>query len=313
MAHAHTESATGWQALRIRLGKPGFEVVSACSQSVSSTDSAGLFSERCQHDLAVEDLEATGWVLLVVVDAVADVHRARSSLLAANPSVGEILDRLIICDDRWWSALCEDQQCCPPEGSEVLAWPPADRAKESDDVSECAPPSWLADLGTAGADACAAFARQVDELAPSLVEAQSFEARLELIDRIDADVAGNNVDASTLAAFNDVRLRDGLLRRWVFESASEHRLMIESALIGAARSLPPERSCPLLTVIAGIAWSRGEPVVARHCVQAALQHDPHYSLARLLQRALMHQVPARVWLQAVEATSMRECLVGAGS
>lgn len=58
-----------------------------------------------------------------------------------------------------------------------------------------------------------------------------------------------------------------------------------------ASVVPPPIAAPLLSVCGYLAWCVGEGTIANLAVERALQHDPGYSLARLVDSALQHAVP----------------------
>ena len=58
-----------------------------------------------------------------------------------------------------------------------------------------------------------------------------------------------------------------------------------------ASVVPPPIAAPLLSVCGYLAWCAGEGTIANLAVERALQHDPDYSLARLVDGALQHAVP----------------------
>jgi hypothetical protein len=51
--------------------------------------------------------------------------------------------------------------------------------------------------------------------------------------------------------------------------------------------------------------------LTRNSLDQALLADPTYSLARLLDVALTHGVPAKVWADSLAAVSPQQCLSGA--
>ena len=304
--------------LRIRLSQSSYEVTGACIARTAAAHSVNPFTGSCVHDASVTNHSSTGWVLVAAVANDTAIAPVREQLVAADPGVGEVLDRLILHGQRWWSALCENDDCCPPEGRVISDWSAdSETALLDSSATGADAPAWLGEIGCGSAEDITRIASEADGCAPLLASAKSYKAKLALINRID-DAVGSGLSEENderpllIAALDDIRLRDGLLRRWVCESEPERQDAVRAALIAASRLCAVDRSHPLLTVIAGLTWSRGEADTAQCCVELALARCSHYSLARLLHRALMHGLPERVWLQAVQATSMRECLVGSG-
>ena len=67
----------------------------------------------------------------------------------------------------------------------------------------------------------------------------------------------------------------------------------------------------LATILAGTAWLDGDWQTTRHALDVALDEDSEYSLARLLDTALVHDVPHKVWVDSLSAVSYEKCLAGA--
>lgn len=70
-------------------------------------------------------------------------------------------------------------------------------------------------------------------------------------------------------------------------------------LIEVCARTPPELRTPMLTVLAVLAWWHGNGTVANIAIERALQADPDYRLAQLLDQLLQHAVgPPRAPWQA---------------
>lgn len=63
---------------------------------------------------------------------------------------------------------------------------------------------------------------------------------------------------------------------------------LEDELVEVCRQLPEELSVPLLTALAQVAWWHGSGSLANIAVERALDIDPDYSLAQLLDHVLQH-------------------------
>lgn len=111
-------------------------------------------------------------------------------------------------------------------------------------------------------------------------------------------------------ALHDVHLRDAVLARTapgtmrLSEVPREHagvvlRLLPQGHEVDTVRcqrlamlaaTVPAPLAAPLLTVCGYLAWSDGDGTMANLAVERALGCDPDYSLARLLDQALLHAV-----------------------
>ena len=115
--------------------------------------------------------------------------------------------------------------------------------------------------------------------------------------------------ANLCIALGDIRTRDGLLRK-LHDEIGLRAQVCEHLAREVARAEKPWVA-PLATVLGGIVWLAGFPEQTRVAIDRALDCDPSYSLALLLDIALRHNVPASVWSASLEAVSFEACLKGA--
>ncbi|MGB3830045.1 MAG: DUF4192 domain-containing protein [Ornithinimicrobium sp.] len=113
--------------------------------------------------------------------------------------------------------------------------------------------------------------------------------------------------ACTVDALDDVGFRDAALQVLISEpvvrgmegtspaadvlgSIMPGSVRVDAALclrlMGAAAYAPAQRSAPWLSLVGYVAWHAGEGALANIAIGAALEVDPNYSLARLLDVAL---------------------------
>jgi hypothetical protein len=92
--------------------------------------------------------------------------------------------------------------------------------------------------------------------------------------------------ATLIVALHDRRVRDPILG-WG-KGDSDAPLMLLHDL--AVRAVPP-LDAPACTSYAWVAYMQGNGLVASIALERALKSDPDYSLALLLDEALMRQVP----------------------
>ena len=141
-----------------------------------------------------------------------------------------------------------------------------------------------------------------------------FTARNELVNGVferllvTADL-GWREHAELCIAICDIRARDGLLR--MLHDRPEVRSDFQAHLIREVARSQQEFTASLATVYAGISWLDGKTELTRLAVDRALEIDPSYSLAQLLDIALRHNVPSSVWSSSLAAVSFDACLKGA--
>lgn len=112
-----------------------------------------------------------------------------------------------------------------------------------------------------------------------------------------------------LTALEQIPIRDGLLRNLYDnpELRAQAALNLANLLeqdCGAAKST-------VATVLAGCCWLDEDFASTRKALDIALSADSTYSLARLLDVALVHGVPPSVWADSLAAVSPEQCLTGA--
>lgn len=111
---------------------------------------------------------------------------------------------------------------------------------------------------------------------------------------------------------HDRTVRDGVLARWLPEiyppsamldephvqelcgalpcwSLGEHDAAL-GRLLTLISMVPLRLAAPLYTLAAQLAWSHGDGTIANEACDAALEIDPHYRMALLMQRVLAHGI-----------------------
>ena len=254
----------------------------------------------------------------------------------------DLLDVLWVRGGCWISLMCEDESCCPAEGHPLADISPADVAFV---VAGSAPFESRDDLvQRLGAQQLANDAIAKRQQAQTEVDAE-VSKKLKISDK-DFDqrkakgqssgsnaqqVSKSDIRASILkevatflradselswqehawlsAVVSDIRMRDGLLRLLFDDTLL--RAPARAKLINAVSRAADVHVPALATVLAGCAWLDGNGALASVALERALDADPAYSLARLLDRAIAHNVPPSVWSDSLEAVSYDECLAGA--
>lgn len=234
-----------------------------------------------------------------------------------------VFDQLVCGGGRWRSVLCSDIECCPAEGTAI------DQARGDRIAAEfifdgvCvqtdqeALTASLAPLPDTDAKV-QAFRFVLDKrgqtrapVTDEVLADSDAEQRCERAHRcVDLLVSGGGADPEVALALADVRVRDAVIRLVTHDLSQPARRSAETCLIDTMRLCPRELRAPVVSVAAGLAWQRGDGATASRCVAIALDADPGYSLARLLQRAIRDAVPPQVWVNAVAQTSVQDCLTG---
>ncbi|MCX6405139.1 MAG: DUF4192 domain-containing protein [Actinobacteria bacterium] len=234
----------------------------------------------------------------------------------------QLLDALWVRNGRWSSLMCDDLGCCPVEGNELADVTATDLEFV---VAGSAPFSSREDLAnrlesinldaksiTVRDQANQKVYREFDK------ERQKHEskvpARSDYLERLmklwttDAKCDWQS-HALLVLVVTDIQMRDGFLRQML--DNTNLRLPIRTSLMSAISQAHEEHVAALATALAGCAWLDGNGALATVALDRALEADASYSLARLLERAISHNVPPSVWTESLEAVSYEECLAGA--
>ena len=227
--------------------------------------------------------------------------------------------------NRFWSYLCEDEGCCPGEGTpfdpgaRATLWKPPDpvvgkrpeppRPTEREAV-EAGETEVMESEGT-GPDRVRALLEPVAvEQRAAVAEAAALleerfhaergrEASRSRIRRVRSvarrEMSERVRDPDTLAmlgvALLDLRVRDAVWARITPEEASLHRRLWSRV----ARHVPHRHRAGPVSLLAVAAWQSGDMALARAAVQSALAARPGYAMAVLMERALGWGLSAERW------------------
>jgi len=278
----------------------------ARSDLVADHDSAA-FARWLTEILVRNDAEAAAILVYAPDDWSGQIeslqHAFETALHAADI---EIFEFMRVQQGRWWSLLCADPSCCPPEGIPL--------AREAGAASVVA-----AEMTYAGAtvlpdrEALVATLRPCGSLVRAAMDQATARVEEEWIDRL--------LGGGTLMAWRDET--DGLHRRLVDRWAAGDQALsddeaarlvvglsdklvrdrclgvVDSPLRPAARALwaelvrraRPSDVAPPATMLAWAAWQDGDGAFANIALDRAVISDPTYALARLLGHALAHGLP----------------------
>ncbi|MCU1593161.1 MAG: uncharacterized protein JWO12_553 [Frankiales bacterium] len=230
-----------------------------------------------------------------------------------------VTEALLIGADRFWSYLCQDEGCCPVEGTPVADGQDSSAVQllEVERVFEgrtVLPDRAALEASLAGPSFLAAtLARQRCEQALVLLEdavdesgaelaaevfLQGWLAALERFQDPPAELAG--LEAAALAvSLQDVLVRDDLAAL----PASDQPALLELLREVMTRT-PPPYDAPVCTLFAWVSYCAGGGAQTSIALERALTTDPTYSLALLLQTMVLGQVSPKQ-LRTMTAKSAR--------
>lgn len=265
----------------------------------------------------LSDLSRSVEAGLVAIAYVKDSQAALSGLDSLQTLAEEfdvhVLDLLHVFEDRWRSILCQDEQCCPVDGNPISPDPDQDSQAlipASMEVGMLLCEQELPENDQKHRDEAFAVLPKWPAGAPSELLDWRDKVVTEVLAHLDSEeFDGWTALANVCVALEDIRVRDGVLRRIL--ERRDVRLGILTNLQKFYALAPSQYRAPIATVFAGTSWLEGDESMTRHAIDVALQNDSDYSLARLLDTALMHGIPHRVWVDSLTAVDYDKCLAGA--
>ena len=261
----------------------------------------------------LNSIENDDSVALVAIACLLDSPAAEAALRQvedlAHTSGLHVLDLLHAFSGRWRSVLCQDETCCPAKGHPIAV---DTGAVESAPVDQDLVLS-VRDLSENELNSRDLAFSDLPEW-PSGDREDLFEWRDNAVRSVMTLLGGSEVVewesvAQVCSALADIRTRDGVLRR-ILEH-EDLRPLVTTNLVRVFRAAPGKYRPAIATVVAGTAWLDGNEELARYSIDVALREDDGYSLARLLDTALVHGVPHRVWVESLTAVGYDKCLAGA--
>jgi hypothetical protein len=235
-------------------------------------------------------------VTAVVLVAYSSDPRVRRFLLLVRRACEEarvtVVELLRADGRRYWSELCLDPWCCPPEGmpydlaaSELTAAAVAGGAVALE--SEEAVRSTFAPVSSVRVeDAVRAFLDELEGWPDSeFVECGVAYVVPLLLGWLREPRSLSDEEVARLSVYcSHQDVRDAAWSLMRHEPAARHREFWRDI---ARRAQPPYSVAPL-TLFAFSAWQSGDGILARLAVQAALDLEPDYTLAGLLALILTH-------------------------
>jgi hypothetical protein len=227
------------------------------------------------------------------------VERVRDRLSAHGVRLREALR---VDKDRYWSYLCSDTTCCPPEGTyvDVTNSPIAAAAIAGGMVALPDRHELERMLAPAGGDTTqraaeraerrlAAWAEDDVDSVPARIVAEGVPLVRTVIERACAGSPplGDEEVAWLGLLLVSLRVRD---EAWVRMNEPDLQTHIRLWRHVLTRVKEPYAAAPAC-LLSFAAWRAGEGALANIALDRALAADPHYSMARLLQELFISGLP----------------------
>jgi hypothetical protein len=222
-----------------------------------------------------------------------------------------VRDALLIHDDRFWSYVCPDPECCPPGGRRLAPDDPGATAIAAAYAmhGHALMPSRdavVATIAPVTGPAAASMEQAVERVGAALLslgEEVALASARTLLDELLCRYASppaqftHDEAAQLVLALHDIEFRDHALRRCADDLETARPLFTD-----LVRHAPLPLAAPACAALGFIAYVLGDGVVASTALERALDCEPGYSMAELLLIALRGQVPPReiraVWTRA---------------
>lgn len=221
----------------------------------------------------------------------------------------DVHEALHVADGRWWSYECSSS-CCPAEGTPVPPPPTlveaqraltgkAVLASRAELVASLAGPTFLA-AEQAGQTLDDAAERWVAHWAadPEGACVAAVQRTRRLLDAVGPGAPVDLAEAAALTiALHDHRVRDEIAT-WALRRSDALLSLLEQT----ARQVVPPFDAPVCTLLAWVAYARGDGSRVNVALDRALGTDPEYPLANLLLTALEGGVAPREVRQLLKST-----------
>jgi hypothetical protein len=210
-----------------------------------------------------------------------------------------VRDAMLVADGRTWSYLCDDPDCCPAEGTPLDPATPGALAlsaahamqgvavlPDRDSViATVAPIQGIAAQSMEQAILRASISRdEVGELTFRLSSRATLEQVRRRYAMPPASITHEEA-AQLVVGLHDIVFRDEVVGDRAADGDVSRRLFGD-----LARLAVPPYDAPACTVLACVAYLRGEGVVVGAALERALTSNPAYGLAQLIDCALVGQL-----------------------
>jgi Domain of unknown function (DUF4192) len=290
------------------IGGPHARIRLAFRYDLPDPPEEGLAADIAAHAVTVLERQHLGMAIAVGYGSGAAVTPVVDVVAPALREAGiNVQDVLRVEGGRYWSYLCADPQCCPPEGVQYdLTGHPASAALAAAGLTVRADRAELASVLAPVQDAAGSMADAIErarERAGDLIDvaaAAGGDPFLPIADAGRRSVkqaitryrrGGAVTDQDEIAwlglALADLRVRDDAWARMDPQFHDAH-LRLWTDLV---RHLPADFVAPPAALLAFTAWQAGDGALASVAIERALDADPEYSMALLVADALHAGLP----------------------
>ncbi len=297
----------------IGTGQPGAEVELTLRYDLpdpAAPRAAVAIAAGVLNILAVQHITTAAAVGYGADGAVSPVAAALRSR-AAEAGI-TLTDVLRAEDNRYWSYVCADPNCCPPEGTpfNVADHPIARTFAASGRRVLASRQELAATIAPADGELAAATRLAIKQVEGQVAARVGQMTRIRhrivrrrlvaavgqpmIADAVRRYRAGQPIGPEPAAwlavALRELRVRDDAWARMLPEYNAEHtRLWTD-----LTRLAPPGYVAAPASLLAFVAWQAGDGALANIALDRALADDKRYSMARLLRRALDSGAPPSV-------------------
>ena len=221
----------------------------------------------------------------------------------------------------WWSHLCDDPSCCPPESTQL------DPAVMSQVQAEFVYAGYapLASREALGErlERDEVRAAQVGRRLAGNRDPKGIErwrtAQISALTRLMVPVPGLAqvgslplgpvVAARIHRALADTPVRDTVLLRLIASRVDDPEPWVRTieVLCDAVRCAPEGSAAPAATLLALVAWMRGEGALGMVALERSRAEDPTYRLASLAGQMMVRGTDPRMWRTALSGLTEAEC------
>lgn len=265
-------------------------------------DDASMRSAVAGHALATAKQSGVESVLLIgygegpqvtpVVDALRDV---------ASGEQVTIRDALRVTGNRYWSYLCEDPACCPPEGAVVSARSRAaigevmqrtgrvvraDRSELADSVQPSRPDALDAALRVV-ADEFKALTLASESPGSALIEVGRKQVQSAIYKARAGQLLADLEVARLVVTLQNLAVRDDAWARMDPAFKDEHLRLWQDVM----SRTPDQFTAAPGALLAFVAWQAGDGALANVALDRVQATNPDYSMATLLRDCLQRALP----------------------
>jgi hypothetical protein len=201
----------------------------------------------------------------------------------------EIRDMLLVRGGRYFSLLCNDPACCPPEGKPIPDMPEVTAEFVGAGSAPLADRSEIEGYGKP-AGTIPMPAAPTDE-----VEKWRDAAILGIV--AVKPTASSEALVALGACLHDLQVRDTIM--WLAAQDDANLNAWGEKVEAIARSMMPADAAPACAVTAALAYLRGDGARANIALDHALTSDDNYTLAQMLKFSLSEGIPPQRFLTSI--------------